>query len=104
MDVGFACAYLATPFRPADITGGTVYVDGGGERRWLSGDEPAWGGENSEKVPVVHAQGETTSSLDAAEPELRPSRSARRRLFCRSSAVWLWEREQRPRMCPRARR
>ena len=28
MDVGFACAYLATPFARR-ITGGTVYVDGG---------------------------------------------------------------------------
>ena len=28
MDVGFACAYLATPFAKR-ITGGTVYVDGG---------------------------------------------------------------------------
>jgi enoyl-[acyl-carrier protein] reductase I len=28
MDVGFACAYLATPFAHR-ITGGTVYVDGG---------------------------------------------------------------------------
>ena len=28
MDVGFACAYLATPFARL-ITGGTVYVDGG---------------------------------------------------------------------------
>ena len=28
MDVGFACAYLATPFAQR-ITGGTVYVDGG---------------------------------------------------------------------------
>jgi enoyl-[acyl-carrier protein] reductase I len=29
MDVGFSCAYLATPFARR-ITGGTVYVDGGG--------------------------------------------------------------------------
>jgi len=28
MDVGFACAYLATPYARR-ITGGTVYVDGG---------------------------------------------------------------------------
>jgi enoyl-[acyl-carrier protein] reductase I len=28
MDVGYACAYLATPFAKR-ITGGTVYVDGG---------------------------------------------------------------------------
>ncbi len=28
MDVGFSCAYLATPFARR-ITGGTVYVDGG---------------------------------------------------------------------------
>ena len=28
MDVGYACAYLATPFAHR-ITGGTVYVDGG---------------------------------------------------------------------------
>ena len=28
MDVGFTCAYLATPFARR-ITGGTVYVDGG---------------------------------------------------------------------------
>jgi len=28
LDVGFACAYLATPFARR-ITGGTVYVDGG---------------------------------------------------------------------------
>jgi len=28
MDVGFACAYLATPFAKR-IAGGTVYVDGG---------------------------------------------------------------------------
>ena len=28
MDVGFACAYLATPLAKR-ITGGTVYVDGG---------------------------------------------------------------------------
>jgi enoyl-[acyl-carrier protein] reductase I len=28
MDVGFTCAYLATPFAKR-ITGGTVYVDGG---------------------------------------------------------------------------
>ena len=28
MDVGYACAYLATPFARR-ITGGTVYVDGG---------------------------------------------------------------------------
>ena len=28
MDVGFACAYLATP-DARRITGGTVYVDGG---------------------------------------------------------------------------
>ena len=28
MDVGFTCAYLATPFAK-QITGGTVYVDGG---------------------------------------------------------------------------
>jgi enoyl-[acyl-carrier protein] reductase I len=28
MDVGFACAYLATPFAQR-ITGGTVFVDGG---------------------------------------------------------------------------
>jgi enoyl-[acyl-carrier protein] reductase I len=28
MDVGFACAYLATPFAH-QVTGGTVYVDGG---------------------------------------------------------------------------
>ena len=28
MDVGFACAYLATPFARR-ITGSTVYVDGG---------------------------------------------------------------------------
>jgi len=27
-DVGFACAYLATPYARR-ITGGTVYVDGG---------------------------------------------------------------------------
>ena len=28
MDVGFTCAYLATPFARR-VTGGTVYVDGG---------------------------------------------------------------------------
>jgi enoyl-[acyl-carrier protein] reductase I len=28
MDLGFACAYLATPYARR-ITGGTVYVDGG---------------------------------------------------------------------------
>ena len=28
MDVGYACAYLATPFARR-VTGGTVYVDGG---------------------------------------------------------------------------
>jgi enoyl-[acyl-carrier protein] reductase I len=28
MDVGFACAYLATPYARR-ITGGTVYIDGG---------------------------------------------------------------------------
>ena len=28
MDVGFACAYLASPYARR-ITGGTVYVDGG---------------------------------------------------------------------------
>jgi enoyl-[acyl-carrier protein] reductase I len=28
MDVGFTCAYLATPFAPR-VTGGTTYVDGG---------------------------------------------------------------------------
>jgi enoyl-[acyl-carrier protein] reductase I len=28
MDVGFACAYLATPYARR-ITGGTIYVDGG---------------------------------------------------------------------------
>ena len=28
MDVGYACAYLATPFARR-ITGGTIYVDGG---------------------------------------------------------------------------
>ena len=28
LDVGFACAYLATPYARR-ITGGTVYVDGG---------------------------------------------------------------------------
>ena len=28
MDVGFACAYLATPFARR-ITGGTVFIDGG---------------------------------------------------------------------------
>lgn len=32
MDVGFACAYLATPFARR-ITGGTVYVDGGANIR-----------------------------------------------------------------------
>lgn len=32
MDVGFACAYLATPY-PRRITGGTVYVDGGANLR-----------------------------------------------------------------------
>ena len=30
MDVGLACAYLATPFAKR-ITGGTVYVDGGAD-------------------------------------------------------------------------
>ena len=28
MDVGYTCAYLATPFARR-VTGGTVYVDGG---------------------------------------------------------------------------
>jgi enoyl-[acyl-carrier protein] reductase I len=28
MDVGFTCAYLATPYAPR-VSGGTVYVDGG---------------------------------------------------------------------------
>jgi enoyl-[acyl-carrier protein] reductase I len=28
MDVGFACAYLATPYARR-ITGGTIYIDGG---------------------------------------------------------------------------
>jgi len=28
MDVGWTCAYLATPFAQR-VTGGTVYVDGG---------------------------------------------------------------------------
>jgi enoyl-[acyl-carrier protein] reductase I len=32
MDVGFACAYLATPFAQR-ITGGTIYVDGGANIR-----------------------------------------------------------------------
>ena len=32
MDVGWACAYLATPFARR-ITGGTVYVDGGANIR-----------------------------------------------------------------------
>jgi enoyl-[acyl-carrier protein] reductase I len=32
MDVGFACAYLATPYGRR-ITGGTVYVDGGANIR-----------------------------------------------------------------------
>ena len=32
MDVGFACAYLATPYARR-ITGGTVYVDGGANIR-----------------------------------------------------------------------
>ncbi len=32
MDVGFACAYLATPYA-CRITGGTIYVDGGANIR-----------------------------------------------------------------------
>ncbi len=32
MDVGFACAYLATPYARR-ITGGTIYVDGGANIR-----------------------------------------------------------------------
>ena len=39
-DVGFACAYLATPFA-SRITGGTIYVDGGATWAWSKPSDDA---------------------------------------------------------------